>query len=95
MAIDRLYVVKFHWLEPALHMYCKFRLKTSCLNSFVQLAGGFNAQNNWLGQIQRGDFDSLRTHLVQRQNAAVIYNTAQSDLFVGAHLDESAKSTLL
>ncbi|MDC6663156.1 hypothetical protein N4Q66_26920, partial [Leclercia adecarboxylata] len=48
---------------------------------FVQLAGGFNAQNNWLGQIQKGDFDSLRARLVQRQNAAVIYNTAQSDLF--------------
>jgi len=61
---------------------------------FVQLAGGFNAQNNWLGQIQRGDFDSLRTHLVQRQNAAVIYNTAQSDLFVGAHCWMSQQSQL-
>ncbi len=25
---------------------------------YVQLAGGFNAQNDWLGQIQKGDFDS-------------------------------------
>ena len=61
---------------------------------FVQLAGGFNAQNNWLGQIQKGDFDSLRAHLVQRQNAAVIYNAAQSDLFVGAHCWMSQQSQL-
>ncbi len=61
---------------------------------FVQLAGGFNAQNNWLGQIQKGDFDSLRTRLVQRQNASVIYNTAQSDLFIGAHCWMSQQSQL-
>ncbi|OTG77678.1 hypothetical protein B9T33_15160 [Acinetobacter sp. ANC 5054] len=61
---------------------------------YVQLAGGFNAQNNWLGQIQKGDFDSLRTHLVQRQNASVIYNTAQSDLFIGAHCWMSQLSEL-
>lgn len=61
---------------------------------FVQLAGGFNAQNNWLGQIQKGDFDSLRTRLVQRQNASVIYNTAQADLFVGAHCWISQQSQL-
>ncbi|MFV5492183.1 translocation/assembly module TamB domain-containing protein [Acinetobacter sp. ASP199] len=61
---------------------------------YVQLAGGFNAQNNWLGQIQNGDFDSLRTRLVQRQNASVIYNTAQSDLFVGAHCWMSQQSQL-
>jgi len=61
---------------------------------YVQLAGGFNAQSNWLGQIQNGDFDSLRTRLVQRQNASVIYNTAQSDLFVGAHCWMSQQSQL-
>ncbi|WP_347461031.1 translocation/assembly module TamB domain-containing protein [Acinetobacter sp. ANC 7454] len=61
---------------------------------YVQLAGGFNAQNNWLGQIQKGDFDSLRTRLVQRQSASVIYNTAQSDLFVGAHCWTSQQSQL-
>ncbi|MGE8540581.1 MAG: translocation/assembly module TamB domain-containing protein, partial [Acinetobacter sp.] len=60
----------------------------------VQLAGGFNAQNNWLGQIQKGDFDSLRTRLVQRQNASIIYTSAQSDLFVGAHCWMSQQSEL-
>ncbi|WP_180114044.1 translocation/assembly module TamB domain-containing protein [Acinetobacter sp. YH12063] len=73
-------------------------LKVSAENKlskfYVQLAGGFNAQNNWLGQIQKGDFDSLRTRLVQRQNASIIYNTAQSDLFVGAHCWMSQQSEL-
>lgn len=61
---------------------------------YVQLAGGFNAQNNWLGQIQKGDFDSLRTRLVQRQNASILYNSAQSDLFIGAHCWMSQQSQL-
>src|SRR5690606_11956933 len=61
---------------------------------YVQLAGGFNAQNDWLGQIQKGDFDSLRARLVQRQNASVIYNTAKSELFVGAHCWSSQQSQL-
>ncbi|SPL69324.1 translocation/assembly module TamB domain-containing protein [Acinetobacter stercoris] len=61
---------------------------------YVQLAGGFNAQNNWLGQIQRGDFDSVRAHLLQQQNAPVIYNTAKSELYVGAHCWASKESQL-
>ncbi|WP_313738201.1 translocation/assembly module TamB domain-containing protein [Acinetobacter sp.] len=61
---------------------------------YVQLAGGFNAQNDWLGQIQRGDFDSLRARLVQRQNASVIYSSAKSELFVGAHCWSSQQSQL-
>ena len=73
-------------------------LKVSAENKLskfkVQLAGGFNAQNNWLGQIQQGDFDSLRTRLVQRQNASIIYTSAQSDLFIGAHCWMSQQSEL-
>ncbi len=61
---------------------------------YVQLAGGFNAQNDWLGQIQKGDFDSLRARLVQRQNASVIYSSAKSELFVGAHCWSSQQSQL-
>ncbi|ANF81897.1 hypothetical protein A3K93_06625 [Acinetobacter sp. NCu2D-2] len=72
----------------------KLQAENKLSRFFVQLAGGFNAQNNWLGQIQKGDFDSLRTHLVQRQNAAVIYNTTQSDLFVGSHCWMSQQSQL-
>ncbi len=61
---------------------------------YVQFAGGFNAQNDWWGQIQKGDFDSLRTRLVQRQNASVIYSSAKSEFFVGAHCWSSQQSQL-
>ena len=61
---------------------------------YVQLAGGLNAQNDWMGQIQKGDFDSLRTHLAQRQNAAVIYQHRTSELYVGAHCWMSQQSQL-
>ncbi len=52
---------------------------------YVQLAGGFNASNDWLGQIQQGVFDSRRAVLKQQQNAAVIFNRARQELFVGQH----------
>ena len=61
---------------------------------YVQLAGGFNGQNSWLGQIQKGDFDSLRVRLVQRQNASVVYNQNTAELFVGAHCWASQQSQL-
>ena len=47
-----------------------------------------------MGQIQKGDFDSLRTHLAQRQNAAVIYQHRTSELYVGAHCWMSQQSQL-
>lgn len=72
----------------------KVEAKNNLSQFYVQLAGGFNAQNNWLGQIQKGDFDSLRTRLVQRQNAAVVYNTSTSDLFIGAHCWMSQQSEI-
>ena len=72
----------------------KVEAKNNLSQFYVQLAGGFNAQNNWLGQIQKGDFDSLRTRLVQRQNAAVIYTTATSDLYIGAHCWMSQQSEI-
>ena len=61
---------------------------------YVQLAGGFNASNDWLGQIQKGDFDSARAHLKQSQPAAVIYTTAKSELFVGEHCWVSNQSEI-
>lgn len=61
---------------------------------YVQLAGGFNAQNDWLGQIQKGNFDSLRAHLVQRQKASVIYRSAKEELFIGEHCWSSQQSQL-
>lgn len=61
---------------------------------YVQLAGGLNAQNDWLGQIQKGNFDSLRVRLAQQQNASVIYSAAKSEVFVGAHCWASQQSQL-
>ena len=60
----------------------------------VQLAGGFNAQNDWLGQIQYGDFNSLRTQLKQQQHAAVRFYAARQELQVGAHCWSSQNSEL-
>ena len=52
---------------------------------YVQLAGGFKSNGSWLGQIQRGDFNSERTRLVQRQHAAIVYEPQQSSLYVSSH----------
>lgn len=72
----------------------KIQAQNKLSKFYVQLAGGFNAQNNWLGQIQKGDFDSFRARLVQRQNASVIYNAAKTELFVGVHCWTSQQSQL-
>ncbi|MCU4356862.1 translocation/assembly module TamB domain-containing protein [Acinetobacter ursingii] len=61
---------------------------------YVQLAGGFNQNNDWLGQIQQGIFDSRRAVLKQQQNAAVIYSTGNQELFVGQHCWASQNSQL-
>ena len=63
-------------------------------NFYVQLAGGFNASNNWLGQIQKGNFTSHRISLVQNQNAPVVYTSAQSELYIGSHCWQSSHSQL-
>lgn len=61
---------------------------------YVQMAGGFNQQNDWLGQIQRGEFDSVRAHLKQDQNAPVIFNAAKSEIYLGQHCWSSQESQL-
>ncbi|WP_419820505.1 translocation/assembly module TamB domain-containing protein [Acinetobacter sp.] len=77
---------KAHLLQiQAWNYYSKF---------YVQLAGGFNAQNDWLGQIQKGEFDSVRAHLLQQQNAPVIFNASKSELYVGQHCWSSQQSQL-
>ncbi|MDY6460674.1 translocation/assembly module TamB domain-containing protein [Acinetobacter faecalis] len=72
----------------------KVKAENKLSEFYVQLAGGFNANNDWYGQIQKGDFDSLRTRLVQKQNASVIYHTNNSELFIGAHCWMSQQSQL-
>ena len=61
---------------------------------YMQLAGGFSTQNDWLGQIQKGEFDSVRAHLVQQQNAPVIFSSAKTELYVGQHCWMSQQSKL-
>lgn len=63
-------------------------------NFFVQLAGGFNPNNDWLGQIQKGNFKSRRINLVQNQSAPIIYSSAQTELYVGQHCWQSSHSQL-
>ncbi|MFT4020972.1 MAG: translocation/assembly module TamB domain-containing protein [Acinetobacter sp.] len=61
---------------------------------YVQLAGGFNANNDWAGQIQKGIFDSVRAVLKQQQNANVLFNTEKKQLYIGAHCWASNQSQL-
>ncbi|MEB3754769.1 translocation/assembly module TamB domain-containing protein [Acinetobacter sp. MD2(2019)] len=61
---------------------------------YTQLAGGFNANNDWTGQIQQGVFDSVRAVLKQQQNANVIYRAANKQLYVSAHCWLSNESQL-
>ncbi|RZG71943.1 hypothetical protein EXU29_12535 [Acinetobacter wuhouensis] len=77
---------KAHLLQvQAWNYYSKF---------YVQLAGGFTQKNDWLGQIQKGEFDSVRVHLLQQQNAPVIFNSVKTELFVGQHCWMSQQSQL-
>lgn len=61
---------------------------------YVQFVGGFNAQNDWLGQVQKGEFDSVRAHLKQTANAPIIFSASKSELFVGQHCWTSKDSQL-
>ena len=70
----------------------KIASKNHQSNFYVQLAGGFNTHNDWLGQIQKGDFHSQRVHLIQNQNAPIVYSTAQSELYVGQHCWQNQQS---
>ncbi|MBF7685197.1 translocation/assembly module TamB domain-containing protein [Acinetobacter sp. B10A] len=61
---------------------------------YVQLNGGFNQNHDWLGQIQQGNFDSLRASLKQQQNANVVYKSANQSLYVSEHCWASNQSQL-
>ena len=52
---------------------------------YAQLAGGFNQQNDWLGQLQQGSFDSNRVRLQQSQPSAMIYRHANAQLSLMQH----------
>lgn len=52
---------------------------------YVQLAGGFNDAYDWLGQIQKGKFDSKRISLTQNQAAAFIYKAKDKSVYIDKH----------
>ncbi len=52
---------------------------------YTQLAGGFNAQNDWLGQLQKGVFDSQQVKLQQNQAASLIFRKANTQLAMTPH----------
>lgn len=70
----------------------KVESKNRQSNFYVQLAGGFNQNNDWLGQLQKGNFSSRRVNLVQNQSAPIVYSTALSELFIGQHCWQSSSS---
>lgn len=51
----------------------------------VQLAGGLNAQNDWLGQIQKGLLNSQKIKLEQNQHANVVFRHSTRLLTVSPH----------
>lgn len=72
----------------------KVESKNKQSNFYVQLAGGFNQNNDWLGQLQKGNFTSRRISLVQNQSAPIIYTSSAAELFVGQHCWSSSHSQL-
>ena len=72
----------------------KVESKNRQSNFYLQLAGGFNPKNDWLGQLQKGNFTSRNISLVQNQSAPIIYTTTQQELYVGQHCWQSSSSQL-
>ncbi len=72
----------------------KVESKNRQSNFYLQLAGGFNPKNDWLGQLQKGNFTSRNIRLVQNQSAPIIYTATQQELYVGQHCWQSSGSQL-
>lgn len=52
---------------------------------YMQIAGGINNHRQWLGQIQKGYFQSPRMKLEQNRNADVVYHLDKKTLSVAKH----------
>lgn len=72
----------------------KLRANNRISDFYVQLAGGFNPNNDWLGEIQQGRFNSKRIKLEQDHNTPVIYTAAKSELYIAQHCWLSSSSKL-
>lgn len=51
----------------------------------LQLAGGFNANNDWLGQVQKGSINTRQINLVQDKPASLIYRKQANALYLDQH----------
>lgn len=59
---------------------------------YVQLAGGLNENYDWMGQLQKGNFDSRRISLTQNQPATLIYRAKSKSVYLDQHCWLSAAS---
>lgn len=60
----------------------------------VQLAGGLNANNDWLGQVQKGLLSTRRLTLNQDKSAALIYRAQSGAVYLDQHCWAGAGSKL-
>lgn len=59
---------------------------------YVQLAGGLNDHFDWMGQLQKGSFNSQRIVLNQNQPATLIYRAKDKSVYLDQHCWSSAAS---
>ena len=51
----------------------------------IQLAGGFNTINDWLGQVQQGNLSTRQVNLLQNKPAALIYRSQAKAVYLDEH----------
>lgn len=51
----------------------------------IQLAGGFNSINDWLGQVQQGNLSTRQVNLLQNKPAALIYRSQSKAVYLDEH----------
>lgn len=51
----------------------------------IQLAGGFNNINDWLGQVQQGNLSTRQVNLLQNKSAAFIYRSQSKAIYLDEH----------
>ncbi|XID75955.1 translocation/assembly module TamB domain-containing protein [Alkanindiges sp. WGS2144] len=66
-------------------------------NFSVQLAGGLDANNDWLGQVQKGRLGTQQLTLLQDKPAALIYRTKTKAVYLDQHcwLDSGSRLCLI
>lgn len=60
---------------------------------YVQLAGGLTDDNDWMGQLQKGSFNSRRISLLQNHPATLIYRAKNKSVYLDQHCWQGAGSS--